>query len=70
MTHIAMMVNLRAGIAPMGSQSWAATASLLVHREYVRLKPLPINLSVAWAAVALASGLSPQTPRSACAGER
>ena len=38
--------------------------------EYVRLEPFPINLSVVWAAVALACGLSPQTPRSACAGER
>jgi hypothetical protein len=69
MTHTAMMVNLRAGIVPMGSQSRAPTASLLVHREYVRLKPLPISLSVPWAAVALAFGLSPQTPRSAYVGE-
>jgi hypothetical protein len=47
MTHIAMVVNLHAGIAPMGSQSWAPTASLLVHREYVRLELFPISLSVA-----------------------
>jgi hypothetical protein len=70
MTHMAVMVNLRAGIAPMDSQARAVTASLLVYREYVRLEPFPINLSVVWAAVALACGLSPQTPRSACAGER
>jgi hypothetical protein len=38
MTHMAVMVNLRAGIAPMDSQAWAVTASPTVHQEYVRLE--------------------------------
>jgi hypothetical protein len=42
MTHMAVMVNLRAGIAPMDSQAWAVTASPTVRQEYVRLKPPPL----------------------------
>jgi hypothetical protein len=45
MTHMAVMVNLRAGIAPMDSQAWAVTASPTVRQEYVRLKPSSISLS-------------------------
>jgi hypothetical protein len=46
MTHTVMMVNLRAGIAPMDTQAWALAASPTVHQEYVRLEPLPISLSL------------------------
>jgi hypothetical protein len=41
MTHMAVMVNLRAGIAPMDRQVWIVTASPTVHQEYqgVMIRP-------------------------------
>jgi len=49
MTHMAVMVNLRAGIAPMDSQAWAVTASPTARQEYVRLNPSSISLRAPWA---------------------
>jgi hypothetical protein len=43
MTHMAVMVNLRAGIAPMDSQAWAVTASPTGRQEYVRLNSISLS---------------------------
>jgi hypothetical protein len=43
MTHMAVMVNLRAGIAPMDSQAWAVTASPTVRHRASRVIPFLEN---------------------------
>ena len=44
MAHMAVMVNLRAGIAPMASQAWAMTASPTVGVDPTALAPAAISL--------------------------
>ena len=44
MAHMAVMVNLRAGIAPMDSPSWAGTASPTVGVDPTALAPAAISL--------------------------